>query len=410
MYLYIPGNFTTNLAECWMNMRAKFDGGKQYNRSQRGSWEGRCAGAGLRHNIGPDWGPITWENITGKEANPVFATTADSYAVQVARDRKRKASEEVKTKRLAKKYQKTNDDSVKARRDYARHDDGVGVQEVDRDLPGDMLQNIMSDYYRAYVRVSPAQLSEVELSTRGQGSADESTSNRWKAERRKRITSSSCGQIAKRRSTTKVANLVKTLLYSTFRGNAATQWGHDQEEQTKRAYLQQKRTASPDISVKESGLVVHLSHHWFAASPDGLVHDPASLDQNGVVEYKNPYSVRKLTLLEAITHDKNFCLVHKDGSFHLKRTHTYYYQVQATMFCTGTKWCDFVVRTTVDQHTERILFDSQFWKNAFHRIQTFYFTAVLPELASPRLQKGGIREPSQWLQDFKAWEVQFKEL
>lgn len=133
----------------------------------------------------------------------------------------------MKTNRLAKKYQNTNDDSVKAHRDYTRHDDGPGVQEVDRDLPGDMLQGIMSDCYRAYVRMSPAQLFEVELTTRGQGSADESTSNCWKAERRKQIASSSCGQIAKRRNTTKVASSVKTLLYSTFRGNAATQWGHD---------------------------------------------------------------------------------------------------------------------------------------------------------------------------------------
>ncbi len=28
-------------------MRSKFDGGKQVNRSQSGSWEAQCAGAGL---------------------------------------------------------------------------------------------------------------------------------------------------------------------------------------------------------------------------------------------------------------------------------------------------------------------------------------------------------------------------
>ena len=31
-----------------MNVRSKFDGGKQINRLQRGSCQGRCAGAGLR--------------------------------------------------------------------------------------------------------------------------------------------------------------------------------------------------------------------------------------------------------------------------------------------------------------------------------------------------------------------------
>ena len=32
-------NATTNLAESWMHIRSKFDGGKVINRSQSGSWE-----------------------------------------------------------------------------------------------------------------------------------------------------------------------------------------------------------------------------------------------------------------------------------------------------------------------------------------------------------------------------------
>ena len=45
-------NVTTNLAESWMHVRSKFDGGKVINRSQSGSWEHRCMGAGLQHNLG----------------------------------------------------------------------------------------------------------------------------------------------------------------------------------------------------------------------------------------------------------------------------------------------------------------------------------------------------------------------
>ena len=33
------GNFTTTLAENWMNITAKLDGEKMFNRSQAGSWE-----------------------------------------------------------------------------------------------------------------------------------------------------------------------------------------------------------------------------------------------------------------------------------------------------------------------------------------------------------------------------------
>ena len=48
-------------------------------------------------------------------------------------------------------------------------------------------------------------------------------------ERRKRITASNVGSIAKMRKTTKRCNKVKSLLYSSFRGNQATQYGVDNE-------------------------------------------------------------------------------------------------------------------------------------------------------------------------------------
>ena len=61
------GNFTTNLAENWMNIRAKFDGGKMFNRSQAGSWEFRCMGAGLQLNLGSAWGPKAFSEMTQSE-------------------------------------------------------------------------------------------------------------------------------------------------------------------------------------------------------------------------------------------------------------------------------------------------------------------------------------------------------
>ena len=73
-------NFTTNLAENWMQIRCKFDGGKVVNRSQSGSWEHRCSGAGLQKNLGKCWGPPTWEKMTSCPANQVFIDTVESSA------------------------------------------------------------------------------------------------------------------------------------------------------------------------------------------------------------------------------------------------------------------------------------------------------------------------------------------
>jgi len=90
------GNFTTNLAEGYMNVRSKFDGGKQINRSQRGAWKGRCAGAGLRINEGPAWGPAMWEKITSTAPSTTFTAVATARVLQTDKDRERKAQKEVK--------------------------------------------------------------------------------------------------------------------------------------------------------------------------------------------------------------------------------------------------------------------------------------------------------------------------
>ena len=78
----------------------------------------------------------------------------------------------------------------------------------------------MIQYYRANVQVTEASAAQINIITMGQSSGDHEIT--WREERRKRITASNVGQIAKRRATTKVISTVKQLLYSTFTGNKAT--------------------------------------------------------------------------------------------------------------------------------------------------------------------------------------------
>ncbi|CAC5405149.1 unnamed protein product [Mytilus coruscus] len=58
------GNFTTNLAECWMHKRTKFDGGKMLNHCSRGAWHTRCYAIALGFNKGPTWSPNVWDQST----------------------------------------------------------------------------------------------------------------------------------------------------------------------------------------------------------------------------------------------------------------------------------------------------------------------------------------------------------
>ncbi len=83
-------NVTTNLAESWMHVRTKFDGGKVINRSQSGSWEHRCMGAGLQHNIGKEWGPATWKQMTNSSPTKVFKGVFERSVRKASKEKVRK--------------------------------------------------------------------------------------------------------------------------------------------------------------------------------------------------------------------------------------------------------------------------------------------------------------------------------
>ena len=152
----VIGNFTTNLAESYMNVRSKFDSGKQVNRSQRGSWQGRCAGAGLRLNLGPDWGPVTWEKATKTTPSATFKAVASSQCNCAAKDRKRKSTEAVKAQRKQAKRLR-QDNSQQARLDYSRYDGGQNAAEITTDLSAQQLYDLMKEFYRAKMKVTESQ-------------------------------------------------------------------------------------------------------------------------------------------------------------------------------------------------------------------------------------------------------------
>ena len=65
-------------------------GGKQINRSQRGSWEGRCAGAALRVNEGPEWRPTCWEKVTNSVSNQTYKAVSSNRTNNLQKTRNAK--------------------------------------------------------------------------------------------------------------------------------------------------------------------------------------------------------------------------------------------------------------------------------------------------------------------------------
>lgn len=144
-----------------------------------------------------------------------------------------------------------------------------------------------------------------------------------------------------------------------------------------------------------AGFVIHPQHGWLGCSPDDWVVDPDSAeDTNGIAEYKCPYTAREMTPEAACNHIKGFFCTLEGERVTLRQSHNYYYQIQGALGVTGRQWCDFVVWTTRGISIERIQFDQAFWESMTIKLEHFFDTAVLPELAAPQHPNGRpIREP-----------------
>ena len=200
---------------------------------------------------------------------------------------------------------------------------------------------------------------------------------------------STVGSLLKMRSTTKASKKVEAILYSTFKGSQATRYGTLMENTARREYKTYHEERGHSLTTIRTGLVISVDHPWLAASPDDRVFDPTASPQMGLAEYKNPYSVREMTLDEACK-KSSFCLEKKGNEYKLKRRHDYYYQVQCQLYCDNKMWCDFIVRTEKELHVERIWRDAEWWATQLPKLESLYFNHLLSELACPRYQKGGI--------------------
>ena len=79
-----------------MHIRCKFDGGKQINQVQGGSWQARCDWAESRCNMRPSWGPEAWEKALGIPSAGVYDSTGTKAVERTERDRKWKGTEKSK--------------------------------------------------------------------------------------------------------------------------------------------------------------------------------------------------------------------------------------------------------------------------------------------------------------------------
>ena len=158
------GNHTTNLAECWMHIRSKFDGGKVVNRSQSGSREHHCMGAGLQRNMGKTWGPTAWSKMTNTSPNQVFLDAAESSAKKAdngPQEEGNRGRQQTKQKNDAKANTQNIDNTAAARKAYTRHDDGIAPDDVSDDITPDYLEYMKMSFYNTKVVVTNEECKDI---------------------------------------------------------------------------------------------------------------------------------------------------------------------------------------------------------------------------------------------------------
>ena len=131
------------------------------------------------------------------------------------------------------------------------------------------------------------------------------------------------------------------------------------------------------LSVVETGLFASCENPIFGASPDGIVS--CDCHESGLLEIKCPWTHRDKSVIDYTKLEGSYLEV-VDNKIALKKSHSYYYQVQMQLAVTGYSWCDFFLCTTKDSFQQKIYFDKSFWLVNKCKLEMFYSKVVVKEL------------------------------
>ena len=254
--------------------------------------------------------------------------------------------------------------------------------------PADVKQ--WCDQLEQDLTLTPSAAEKVCTETNAQAS-----SPAWYRERVCRLTASNFGLVCKRRPTHR-SSLVDQLLYvDPPAAVSALQLGRSQEPTIVKKYVDKMESEDVLVEVSTTGLHVHPSIGFLAASPDRLVIDSSCEPSAGLLEAKYFVSVSGPPE-DAIGKRANYCLKKTaDGSTHLSKSHNFYFQVQGQMACSSRPWCDFVCMTrTGHLFIERVSFDEKFWIECVSKLTGFFRSHLAPEIVCPRQRDPVSRDES----------------
>ena len=213
--------------------------------------------------------------------------------------------------------------------------------------------------------------SEISLKVQEQ-TITQSSSESWHLLRKKQITASKFGTVA--RQVSNFETLVNQLNPTRFVQTPAMKRGVELEPHAATIYANVAKNGR--VNVFPSGLIIHPKCPWLGCSPDQKVYDLDALSSD-----QNPFGLLEVKVVkEGATSFDDVRYLTKDNinQYSVKKNDIYYYQVQCQLGLTGLDWCDFFSYMNDDMFVcTRILFDPIFFQGAKDKVDNFFFNYYL---------------------------------
>ena len=172
-----------------------------------------------------------------------------------------------------------------------------------------------------------------------------------------------------------------------FHGSEVTRWGTANKNKALDSYKKIMASTHRDTELElDLGLVYHQQVRFIAGTPDATF--VCSCCGNRVVEIKCPFRAKDKKISDLIS---DHALELLDEAGQLKRSHSYYTQVQVYMALTGTDICDFVLWSPLDKETpniQRVNFDRDYWRDVEASDDYFFEHYLLSTIVHKSLEAG----------------------
>lgn len=208
----------------------------------------------------------------------------------------------------------------------------------------------------------------------------------WMTYREARITSSIAHRVQsfnKDRYTEQSTPSVVTEILgeSSFRGNAATQYGKIHEPVARAMYIANPGHAHADpksVKVTTCGICLDSNNPLISASPDGLVK--CKCCGPGLVEIKCLYHHQDENVLDVPRLDPKVPFVTHKGKIYVKQNSRWYHQIIAQLGVTQREYCDLVVYSKRGIAVTRCFPNPRMYKYLCQKGMILHEYFVFPEL------------------------------